>query len=94
MVWERVMVASDNGGVREVVGGVVSLAWPRDTNPLAEALELVFAISREKYDGFGGLAREHVIERYLLPVIAFFFGLALSYSGIPLKECSAKPVRQ
>jgi glycosyltransferase involved in cell wall biosynthesis len=70
MACERVVVATDSGGVREVVGEVGLLVPPRDSNALAEALEHALALPRSKRDELGRLGRERVIERYSLQATA------------------------
>ena len=70
MACERVVVATDSGGVREVVGDVGCLVPPRDSDAMAEALEHALTISREKREQIRHLSRARIIERYSLQATA------------------------
>lgn len=70
MACERVVVATDSGGVREVVGDVGVLVPPRDSNALAEALAQTLAMSRSQRGALGGLGRARVVECYSLQATA------------------------
>lgn len=66
MACQRAVVATDSGGVREVVGDAGWLVPPRDSAALAEALERALVMSPFERDEIGRLGRARVIERYSL----------------------------
>ena len=66
MACERTVVATDSGGVREVVGNVGYLTQPRDCIGLANSLKLALSLSAEERTQLGLRARQRVLERYSL----------------------------
>lgn len=68
MACERIVVATDCGGVREVVGEAGYLVKPKDSNALAQALTGALQLSVHKGRDLGRAARQRVIDRYALHV--------------------------
>ncbi|WP_435950471.1 glycosyltransferase [Psychrobacter sp. DM8] len=66
MACERVVVATDCGGVREVVGDAGFLVPPRDSLKLANALEEALELDSEERLRLGKEARNRVLEHYSL----------------------------
>lgn len=66
MACERVVVATDCGGVREVVAESGYLVKPKDSHGLARALETALQLSAIESAALGRAARQRVIERYSL----------------------------
>jgi len=64
MACERMVVATDCGGVKEVVGDAGFLVPPRDSQLLADALVKALSLSMAEKDKLTKLARSRVIERY------------------------------
>lgn len=70
MACERVVVATDCGGVKEVVGDEGYLVAPRDSGALALALGQALSLSLEETQRLGCFARQRVIERFSLAATA------------------------
>lgn len=66
MACQRPVVATDCGGVREVVGNAGFLVPPKDSAALAEAMERALCLPEEQRISLGLTARERVVERYSL----------------------------
>lgn len=64
MACERVVVATDCGGVKEVVGDAGFLVPPRDSQLLADALVKALSLPIADKDKLTKLARSRVVERY------------------------------
>ncbi|XKH58855.1 glycosyltransferase [Halomonas sediminis] len=84
MACRRVTVATDCGGVREVVGEVGYLVPPRDSEALAEALQQALELSSDEGERLGRQARQRVIERFSLEATAERYLAA--YQGIDLND--------
>lgn len=69
MACERLVVATDCGGVREVVGDYGYLVPPRDSKKLAEAIEQAMALARKERETLGNNARNYIESRYSLSAI-------------------------
>ncbi|MDT8878306.1 glycosyltransferase [Halomonas saccharevitans] len=70
MSCRRPVVATDCGGVREVVGSAGFLVPPKDSAALGEAIERALGLSNERREKLGAAARERVVERYSLQATA------------------------
>lgn len=66
MACERVVVATDCGGVRELVGDCGTLVPPRDAKALAVALERALRMSPDEASAMGRRARQRIISRFSL----------------------------
>lgn len=66
MSCERIVVATDCGGVKEVVGDCGMLVPPKNSVALAEALAEALALPSEQGLAKGRLARQRIVERYSL----------------------------
>ena len=66
MSCERVVVATDCGGVAEVVGNHGFLVEPKNHIELAKELNKVLSMSKDKRFEIGSAARQHIIENYPL----------------------------
>ncbi|WP_253265722.1 glycosyltransferase [Aeromonas media] len=66
MACERNVVATDCGGVKEVVGDCGMLVPPKNSVALAEALAEALALPSEQGLAKGRLARQRIVERYSL----------------------------
>lgn len=66
MSCERVVVATDCGGVREVVGEAGLLVPPRQSHQLASAIAKALNMDADERAKIGRLARQRVIEHYSL----------------------------
>ena len=64
MACECVVVATDCGGVREVLGNAGFLVPPRDPDALAAALLEASSLPREQAIAIGRQARQRVVEKY------------------------------
>jgi glycosyltransferase involved in cell wall biosynthesis len=69
MACERVVVATDCGGVREVVGEAGYLVKPKDANALAQALQTALQLPADTCAVFGRAARQRVLDRYALDAV-------------------------
>ena len=67
MACNRVVVATDCGGVKEVVGDAGFLVPPKDSRKLAATLELALNLSDDERLKIGAKARQRVIKHYSLP---------------------------
>lgn len=67
MACNRVVVATDCGGVKEVVGDAGFLVPPKDSRKLAATLELALSLSDDERLQIGAKARKRVIKHYSLP---------------------------
>lgn len=70
MACERVVVATDCGGVKEVVGDTGILVPAKDSVALAQGLAQGLALTREAASAQGRLARQRIVARYSLSVQA------------------------
>lgn len=66
MACERVVVATDSGGVREVVGESGYLVKSKDSNALAESLLAALHLPINQSIALGRAARQRIIDRYSL----------------------------
>ncbi|HHQ4453906.1 glycosyltransferase [Aeromonas hydrophila] len=69
MACERVVVATDCGGVKEVVGDAGFLVPPKDSKKLASAMKDALALSLDTRTHLGSLARKRVEDNYSLSSI-------------------------
>lgn len=70
MASERVVVATDCGGVAEALGGTGIVVPPRDAEALASALRTALGMSEAERIHMGQLARQRVLQHYSLSAIA------------------------
>ncbi|MCR9682870.1 glycosyltransferase [Vibrio cholerae] len=70
MACERPVVATDCGGVAEVVGDYGYLLLPRDSKKLADAIEQALALSSQERKTLGENARKYIESRYSLSIVA------------------------
>lgn len=70
MACERPAVATDCGGVKEVVGSVGFLVPPRDSRALAAVLNRALKLSPEERDRMGRSGRERVLEHFSFDTMA------------------------
>jgi glycosyltransferase involved in cell wall biosynthesis len=70
MACERPVVATDCGGVREVVGDCGTLVPPRDPETLATAIEKTLAMIQSQKEALGQSARQRVVARYSITAMA------------------------
>ncbi|MEH6707411.1 MAG: glycosyltransferase [Alloalcanivorax venustensis] len=70
MACRRPVVATDCGGVREVVGDAGFLVPPRDAQALTEAMGRALRLPDEQRQRLGTAARERVVARYSLEAMA------------------------
>lgn len=66
MACERVVVATDAGGVREVLGDCGFLVVPRESVLLARSLQLALNLTAKEAVALGVKARERVVNNYSL----------------------------
>lgn len=64
MANERIVVATDCGGVKEAVGDTGFLVPPRQPEALADSLRAVFSLTTQEKQRLGLLARERVCRLY------------------------------
>ena len=69
MACERVVVATDCGGVREVVAEAGYLVRPKDSKALADALQTALKLSAVEGAALGRAARQRVVELYALGAV-------------------------
>ena len=69
MACERVVVATDCGGVREVVGEAGYLVKPKDSKALAQALQTALQLPAIKSKALGCAARQRVVENFSLDTV-------------------------
>lgn len=70
MASERVVVATDCGGVAEALGGTGLVVRPKDAAALASALRVALDMSEAERIRMGQLARQRVLQNYSLSAIA------------------------
>lgn len=70
MACKRMVVATDCGGVREVMGDTGILVPPRNPSALSEAIELTLKLSETDRDSRGEAARLRVVNNYTLSKVA------------------------
>lgn len=70
MACERVVVATDAGGVRDVLGDCGFLVPPLDTAALQQAMVDALALPPAQARALGQHARERVVSRYSLDAVA------------------------
>ncbi len=70
MACERVVVATDSGGVREVVGEAGYLVKPRDSEELSGAIAQALRLSDAERKLMGEAARARVVEKFSLAATA------------------------
>ncbi|SHM00381.1 ISL3 family transposase [Vreelandella subglaciescola] len=70
MACERPVVATDCGGVREVVEDAGFLVPPRNAKALAEAMGRALRLSDDERENLGRAARQRVVERFSLEATA------------------------
>lgn len=70
MACERVVVATDCGGVKEVLGECGFLVPPKNSDTLAGALTNALALNINDSHQLGMKAKKHIQEKYSLSVIA------------------------
>lgn len=66
MACKRVVVATDCGGVKEVLGDCGFLVPPQNSQALADGLSAALSLTSDEARVKGELARQRVIERYSL----------------------------
>lgn len=66
MACERVVVATDCGGVGEVVGLSEFLIQPRDSALLSKALDNALSLATNEYSKIGRAARQRIIDKFSL----------------------------
>lgn len=69
MACERVVVATDCGGVREVIGEAGYLVKPKDFKALAQALQTALLLPATQSASFGRAARQRVIDKFSLDAV-------------------------
>lgn len=79
MACERVVVATDCGGVKEVMADTGILVAPHDTPALATALNRALCMSEYDRSVIGHAARQRILEHYSLEAVADKW--LLIYSG-------------
>lgn len=70
MACERVVVATDAGGVRDVLGDCGFLVPPRDTAALQQAMVDALALPPAQARALGQQARDRIVSRYSLDAVA------------------------
>ncbi|EPF2930947.1 glycosyltransferase [Vibrio navarrensis] len=70
MACERLVVATDCGGVAEVLGDYGYLVPPRNSEKLAEAIGQAIALNTQERATLGNNARKYIESRYSLSVVA------------------------
>lgn len=70
MACERVVVATDCGGVKEVVGDKGFLVPPGDTRALSIAIESALLLEPKQFEKLGYLARQRIAEKYSIQTIS------------------------
>jgi len=82
MATEKVVVTTDSGGVREVVGDCGFLVHAKDSKALADSLEKAINMPSEQAIELGKKARQRIVEKYSLDSIAERWVEIYSMSGI------------
>ncbi|RBP25014.1 glycosyltransferase involved in cell wall biosynthesis [Marinobacter pelagius] len=70
MACERVVVATDSGGVKEVVGEAGYLVRPRDSEALFRGIDQALRLSDAECKTMGKVARKRVVEKFSLATTA------------------------
>lgn len=70
MSCERIVVATDCGGVKEVVGKSGILVPPNSPEDLAQGIEQALQFPSNEKHTIGSLARQRIIENYSLDIIS------------------------
>jgi glycosyltransferase involved in cell wall biosynthesis len=70
MACERPVVATDCGGVREVVGDCGTLVPPRNPEALATAIEKTLGMAQSQKEALGHAGRQRVVARYSIAAMA------------------------
>lgn len=70
MSCERIMVATDCGGVKEVIGECGILVPPNSPEILAQGIEQAIHLSSEEKYTIGHAARQRIIDNYSLDTVA------------------------
>ncbi len=70
MACERVVVATDCGGVKEVLGGAGILVPAKNSEALSAAISQALSLDPITARKLGAQAREHVIQNYSLDTVA------------------------
>jgi len=70
MACERIVVATDSGGVKEVVGEAGFLVKPRDSEALSNAIAQALCLPDSERKTMGETARKRVIDRFSLAATA------------------------
>ncbi|HHQ4695900.1 TPA: glycosyltransferase [Aeromonas veronii] len=66
MACQRIVVATDCGGVKEVVGNCGILVPPRDHLALADGINKALQMSSDEIEMIGAAARDRIVTRYSL----------------------------
>ena len=69
MASERVLVATDCGGIREAIGDAGYLVRPKDSKALAHALQAALKLSATQCTALGRAARQRVVKLYALDAV-------------------------
>lgn len=64
MATERIAIATDSGGVAEVMSGNGFLVAPRDSHALAESMKKAIDIPEDLAGEFGRAARQYIVENF------------------------------
>lgn len=64
MAVERIVIATNSGGVAEVLGGNGFLVAPRDSEALAESMQKAIGLSDDAAREHGRRSRQHIIEKF------------------------------
>ena len=87
MAAEKVVVSTDVGGTRELVGEAGLLVPARDANALAQAMLRVMRMSREERSALGRAARLRIVQSFSIDAkAAEWEALYLSISGNVLNQ--------
>lgn len=66
MSCERVVVATDCGGVAEVIGDAGIIVQPKNSKQLANELNKALDMNKEERSTLGSKARQHIVDNYSL----------------------------
>lgn len=64
MATERIAIATNSGGVAEVMGGHGFLVAPQDSDALAESMKKAIDITEDQAGEFGRAARQYIVENF------------------------------
>lgn len=64
MAVERIVIATNSGGVAEVLGGNGFLVAPRDSEALAESMQEAIDLSDDAAREYGRKSRQHIVEKF------------------------------